>query len=164
MASEPLGRSTSISGLGKMMAQKKALAGPAVLPSKDTRVERILECAVILSWNDLVRAVSPRSVHVEYQMDDDHSLEYLKVWSSPTRGHWDLVCEYWMAASSQHAAGLHFSNAYRSDRLGDILKLAMRQQDTSLCLPDTYRDGVVQVYPPTQLEIDAATEWMSEDA
>ena len=146
-----------------MMAQKKAPAGPALLPTKDTRVERMLECAVILSWNDVARAVSPSSVHVEYHMDDDHSLEYLKVWSSPTRGHWDLVCEYWMAASSQHAAGLHFSNAYRSDRLGDILKLAMRQQGTSLCLPDTYRDGVVQVYPPTQLEIDAATAWMSED-
>jgi hypothetical protein len=144
-----------------MMAHQNQ-SGPALLPTRDIKVERILECAVILSWGDLVQSGSPSSIQVEYHMGIDHALEYLKVWSSSTRGHWDLVCEYWMLAPYSQAAGLHFSNQYHSDRLGAILKLAMRHQDTSLSFPDTYRDGLVQVYPPTQPEIDAATVWMSE--
>jgi hypothetical protein len=135
---------------------------PSLLPSKDVKLEHILECAVVLSWNNLVHAGGPSSVHVEYHMGDDQALEYLKVWSSPRRGHWDLVCEYWRDASPSRAAGLRFSNGCSSERLAQILTLAMEHQDTSSGLPDSYRDGMVQVYPPSEQERAAATAWMTD--
>jgi hypothetical protein len=141
--------------------REAARANPGLLSTKDTDLKHILECAVVLSWQDLLQAGTPTSVHVEYHMGDEHALEYLKVWSSTTRGHWYLICEYWMDASPSHPAGLHFSNGYSSRRLGKFLNLAMRHQDTSCDPADAPGDGLVQIYPPTDEERIAGLSWIS---
>jgi len=51
-------------------------------------LDRILESAVIVSWTDLMKDAKSGLIHLEYTFVPDGSLEYLKVWSSVTRGHW----------------------------------------------------------------------------
>lgn len=53
---------------------------------------RLLECAVVLSWEDLMPAAPSGLIHIEFRTGPSRSLEYLKIWSCRTRGYWDLVC------------------------------------------------------------------------
>jgi hypothetical protein len=51
-------------------------------------LERILESAIVVSWEDLMHGAQTGLIHIEYNFAPDGTLEYLKVWSSITRGHW----------------------------------------------------------------------------
>src|SRR5579885_2827343 len=63
-------------------------------------IERILESAVVVSWTDLICGGKAGLIHVEYGFAPTGTLDYLKFWSSITRGHWRLACEYWMSPST----------------------------------------------------------------
>lgn len=91
----------------------------------------VLESAVVLSWQELLKDSSPGLVHVEYGTDPEPCLQYVKIWLSPRQGRWDLVCEYWMSAglSGRSARGLTFSNGYHSAALSEMLQDMMRQCD-----------------------------------
>lgn len=80
-------------------------------------LERILESAIVASWPDLTRGTSVGLIHIEYGFAAGGTLDYLKVWSSLTRGHWLLASEYWMSANNFHSAGIGFENGYRSEGL-----------------------------------------------
>ena len=71
-------------------------------------LERIVESAVVMSWADLMRGTPTGLIHIEYGFAADGTLENLKVWSSLTRGHWLLACQYWMSPSTFHGAGVGF--------------------------------------------------------
>lgn len=49
-------------------------------------------------------------IHIEYHVDALGSVEFMKVWASTVRGHWDLVCEHWMHARASYGSGLRFAN------------------------------------------------------
>src|SRR6185437_7747187 len=70
-----------------------------------TTIDRILECAVTVNWKDLTKAQSNTSMRIEYRSGPQHSLEYLKLWSSSERGYWHLLAEYWMQSSIEHRSG-----------------------------------------------------------
>lgn len=55
----------------------------------------------------------------------------MKVWTSVTRGHWLLACEYWMAANTFHGIGIRFENGYKSEELARILEFVMQHYATS---------------------------------
>ena len=69
-------------------------------------LERTLECAVIVSWADFTHDSQTGLIHVEYGFAPTGTLDYLKIWSSLTRGHWLLACEYWMSENTFHGAGV----------------------------------------------------------
>lgn len=125
-------------------------------------LERILECAIVVSWNDLVSGTQAGLIHIEYELAPDGTLDSLKIWSSTSRGHWLLACEYWMSSSALHGVGIHFHNGYTSNSLAQILEFVMHHQ-TAFSLPtDLGRQGLLQIQTPKQEESAAASVSMSE--
>ena len=129
---------------------------------QDQSLERILESAIVVPWNDLVSGAQAGLVHIEYELAPDRTLDSLRVWSSTSRGHWLLVCEYWMSSSPLHGIGIHFHNGYTSKSLADNLEFVMHHQ-TAFSLPrDFGRQGLIQIQTPTQEESVAAAKLVSE--
>lgn len=122
-------------------------------------LERTLESAVIVSWADLIPDAQTGLIHIEYGFAPGGTLDYLKIWSSLTRGHWLLACQYWMSASAFHSAGVRFDNGYESKGLANILERVMRHQ-TFFVLPENMgRQGLLQIPTPTEEDRPAAGEW-----
>ena len=122
-------------------------------------LERILESAVVISWADLTRGTPSGLIgliHIEYGFAAGGTLDYLKVLSSPTRGHWFLVCDYWMSANNSHSAGIRFENEYQSEGLAQILEVAMQHQNSFVLPQDLGRQGLLQISTPTAEESVAA--------
>jgi hypothetical protein len=120
-------------------------------------LERILESAIVVSWEDLMRGAQTGLIHVEYSFAPDTTLDGLEVWSSITRGHWLLACEYWMSPSQSHAAGPCFNNGYKSGRLEQILQSVMHHQAAFSPPENRGRQGLLQISWPTQEETTKAT-------
>jgi hypothetical protein len=119
---------------------------------EDQSLDLVLESAIVVSWAELMRSAETGLVHIEYGFAANGTLDYLKVWSSISRGHWLLVCEYWMSTSRFHSTGVHFENGYRSEGLAHILESVMQHQ-TSFSLPaDLGRQGLLQIQTPTKEE------------
>ncbi|HEV2402121.1 MAG TPA: hypothetical protein VGS27_34640 [Candidatus Sulfotelmatobacter sp.] len=125
-------------------------------------LERTLESAVIVSWADLTHEAQTGLIHIEYGFAPTGTLDYLKVWSSLTRGHWLLACEYWMSESGFHGAGVRFENGYESQGLANILERVMQHQ-ASFVLPENMgRQGLLQIPTPTEEEQSAAGAWIRD--
>jgi hypothetical protein len=125
-------------------------------------LEQILESAVINHWADLTRGTPTGLIHVEYGFGDGGTLDYLKVWSSLSRGHWLLACEYWMSANTFHGAGVRFDNGYESEGLTHILEFVMQHQNSFVLPPNLGRQGLLQISTPTAEESAAAATLISE--
>ena len=124
--------------------------------SPNGNLEKILESAVVISWADLTRGTPTGLIHIEYGFAAGGTLDYLKVWSSLTRGHWLLACQYWMSANTFHSAGVGFENGYKSVSLAHILEIAMHHQNSFVLPPNLGRQGLLQISMPTAEEIAAA--------
>jgi hypothetical protein len=131
--------------------------GPAV---QATTFDRILECAVMLSWHDVMRDADGQ-IHIECSNDADRSVEFLKVWSSRLRGNWSLVCEYWMEPRATIAAGVTYSNGYASAGLSEMLDMIMQHQGAfpSTSLP--LGTDLIQIHKPTASDLPAARRCMA---
>jgi hypothetical protein len=125
-------------------------------------LNRILESAVIVSWADLMKAAKSGLIHLEYAFAPDSSLEYLKLWSSVTRGQWRLACEYWMSTSAFHVSGIHFENGFQSEGLAQTLEFIMQHQQAFSPSPDFGRTGLLQIQAPTGEESAEAARSMKE--
>lgn len=119
-------------------------------------LEKILESAVVVCWADLMRNTPTGLIHTEYGFAADGTLDYLKVWSSLSRGHWLLACAYWMSANTFHAAGICFENGYKSEGLAHILETTMQNQNWFVLPPNLGRQGLLQISTPTAEQIAAA--------
>ena len=113
-------------------------------------LERVLESAIVVSWADLTRDAQTALIQIEYAFALTGTLDYLKVWSSLSRGHWLLACEYWMSASTFHGAGVRFENGYESEGLAHILELVMRHQSDFDLPTNRGRQGLLQISTPTR--------------
>lgn len=131
--------------------------------SENQSLERMLESAVVVSWTDLMPDTQTVGlIHIEYGFAPGGTLDYLNFWSSTTRGHWLLACEYWMSATTSHSAGVHFHNGYQSEGLAHILESVMQHQ-TAFSLPGNLGwQGLLQIPPPTQEESVAASALVSK--
>jgi hypothetical protein len=134
---------------------------PATM-SPNGNLERILESAIVMSWDDLMRGAHAGLIHIEYGFSAGGTLDYLKVWSSLTRGHWLLACEYWMSANTFHAAGAGFDNGYQSEGLAHILEFVMQHQNSFMLPPNLGRQGLLQISTPTVEESAAAAALINE--
>jgi hypothetical protein len=125
-------------------------------PAANTNLERAIESAIIVSWTDLMRGAQTGLIHVEYGFAATGTLDYLKVLSSITRGHWLLACEYWMSANTFHSIGIRFENGYESEELARILEFVMQHQNFFTLPPNLGRHGLLQIPTPTEEESAAA--------
>jgi hypothetical protein len=130
--------------------------------NENQNLERILESAVVVSWADLMRGAQSGLIHIEYGFAPSGTLDYLQVWSSITRGHWLLACEYWMSPSTSHGAGVHFDNGYQSEGLAHILEVVMQHQNAFALPPNLGRQGLLQITRPTEEESTTAAASVSE--
>jgi hypothetical protein len=131
-------------------------------PDENQSLERILECAIVVSWADLMRDAQTGLIHIEYGFAPTGTLDYLKVWSSITRGHWLLACEYWMSGSAFHGTGVRFDNGYESEGLAHILEFVMQHQNSFVLPPNLGRQGLLQIPTPTEEENAAAALLVNE--
>ncbi len=125
-------------------------------------LEQTIEASIVVSWADLMRGAEIGLIHVEYGFTPTGTLDYLKVWSSITRGHWLLACEYWMSANTFHAAGVRFDNGYASEGLAHILESVMQHQNSFVLPPNLGRQGLLQIPTPTQAESAVAAVLVNE--
>src|ERR1700757_5413500 len=125
-------------------------------------LERILESAVVVSWADFGGGAQAGLVQIEYGFAAGGTLDYLKFWSSISRGHWLLAVEYWMSPSKSRSTGVHFDNGYESDALKHFLDSVMQHQ-TDFSIPVDYgRQGLLQIATPTQQESVVASALINE--
>ena len=124
-------------------------------------LDQILESAIVVSWADLMKGIEDGVIHVEYGFAPGGTLDYLKVWSSITPGHWLLACEYWMSPSTFHPAGISFDNGYQSEPLAHNLGFIMQHQDAFTLPTNLGRQGLLQIAKPTLEESTAAAAWVN---
>jgi hypothetical protein len=123
-------------------------------------LDKALEFAVILAWEDLMKSAPPCSVRVEYRCEPGTSLDYLSVWSVRAARDQYLVCDYRTLTSSARPGGVQFGNGHHSDKLAQTLDFIMKNQDRFTRRADACRDGLVLIYPPTGDERTEAASWM----
>jgi len=124
-------------------------------------LDQILESAIVVSWADLMHGAEAGLIHIEYGFAPGGTLDYMKVWSSITRGHWLLACEYWMLPSTFHGTGITFDNGYQSEGLAHILGLVMQHQDAFVLPANLGRQGLLQIPTPSLEESAAAAAAVS---
>ena len=125
------------------------------LPLKD-----MLADALVSNWNELMSESVASQVQIEYHVGPAGSIEFLKVWGAAIRGHWDLVCSYWMYPSSSRQSGLQFANGQRSDTFRGMLDSIMQNQELFRVETAPGADGMIQVSPPTEKERISALQMM----
>jgi hypothetical protein len=118
-------------------------------PGENQSLDQIIESAIVMSWADLMHGTEAGLIHVEYGFAPGGTLDYLKVWSSITQGHWLLACEYWMSATAFHSTGVGFDNGYQSQGLAHILGFVMQHQDAFTLPLNLGRRGLLQISTPT---------------
>jgi hypothetical protein len=118
-------------------------------------LQQILEFAIVACWQDLTNGAEPELIQIEYNFAAG-TLDDLRIWSSITRGHWLLICEYWMSASDSHSRGMRFDNGYHSEGLAHTLEFVMQRQNAFALPPNLGRPGLLQIPRPTEAEIGVA--------
>lgn len=56
-------------------------------------LDKALQFAVIVAWDDLMKAGEPRPVRVEYQGRPGMSLDHVSIGSAKAWGYHDLLCD-----------------------------------------------------------------------
>lgn len=128
----------------------------------NNRIDRIIECAVYLNWKDFAFDSSPVAVRMEYRTGPARSLKCLKLWSSVSRGHWKLVCEYWTEPNPIQRQGITFSKSYSSPGFTRMLDAIMQHQGVFSVGHTELRDRVVQITSPDEAQCVAAKREMTE--
>jgi hypothetical protein len=121
-------------------------------------LERALESAVILGWEDLSKVATPSLVRVEYEFES-RQLEHLSVWLIKPRGYQDLVYEHWAKPAWDFPAGSRFANGHRSQPLADALTFVLHHQDQFQHAADRAKHRLL-VYPPSEAEHREAARWL----
>jgi len=130
--------------------------------NENQSLDRTLESAIAVSWTDLMHDAPAGLIHIEYSFVPGGMLDYLKVWSSLTRGHWLLVCEYWMSETTFHGTGVRFDNGYESEHLAQILESVMQHQNFFVLPANLGRQGLLQISTPTEEQRSAAGAWIHD--
>lgn len=133
---------------------------PLIRTSEQSPLQRILESAVVLSWNDLMPPAAG-SIQIEYHVSGTNHLDYLKLWASTTtRGRWSLICEAG-ETNSYAPKKLAFSSGFHSGFLSQSLEFVLANQtrfpDSSESLTD-----LILVHSPRDPDIARATQCMRE--
>lgn len=125
-------------------------------------LDKALQFAVIVAWDDLMKADEPRPVRVEYQAGPGMSLDHVSLWSAKAWGYHDLLCDYWTSASSSHPDGACFKNGHSSDKLAAALGFIMKNQDQFGRPLDAGGHGLVLIDPPALDDREEAVSWINQ--
>lgn len=124
-------------------------------------LDKVLQFAVILAWEDFVKVAPPCSVRIEYVNEPKTPLDSLSVWFDKAGGYDDRVCDYRKGISSAHPPEINFAKGFHSEVLAQTLDFIMEHQDQFTSRPDAGRHGLVLIHPPTGEECTEAAAWRS---
>src|SRR5256885_4998768 len=105
---------------------RRAMLETVKTHSNPLELDKALQYAVTLAWEDLMKPAEPRLVRVEYLCEPGTALDHLSVWSVRAGGYQDLVCDCWTWASVAHPRGAAFGNRHYSDKLAQTLDFVMK--------------------------------------
>ena len=126
-------------------------------------LDKALEYAVILAWEDLTKGSEPWAVRVEYQCTPGASLDSLLIWADKGGGYRHLICNYSIWSSPAHPSGVVFTEGSYSDGLGKNLDFIMKNQHRFTCRAvDASRQCFILIHPPTTDERAEAATWRAE--
>ena len=125
-------------------------------------LDKALQFAVTMAWDDLMKTGEPLPVRVEYQGRPGVSLDHVSVWSAKGWGYHDLLCDYWISASSDHPDGACFKNGHSSEKLAAALGVIMKNQDQFRRPLDSGRNGLVLIDPPAPDDREEAVRWINQ--
>jgi hypothetical protein len=128
--------------------------------SSPLELDKALQYAVTLAWEDLMQPIEPRLVRVEYLCEPGTALDHLSVWSVRAGGYQDLVCDCWTWASVAHPRGAAFGNRHYSDKLAQTLDFVMKNQGQFTRSADAGQHGLVLIYTPDADDRREAANWM----
>lgn len=125
------------------------------------KIDKVLEYAVILAWDDLKKATDLSSARVVFQSAVGTAVDYLSVWWVDAEGRQSMLCDYWTWTSPAHTSGISFKGDFNSPRLGLALDFILMNQNQFTRPADACPEGLALVYPPTADELAEATAWMA---
>jgi len=137
-------------------------ATPHIHSGMTTELGRVLQSAVVSSWDDLMPPATTGSVHIEYTTGTAGAVDLLKVFSSTTRGHWKLVCEYWVSSAWGHAPGMSFGDIPCPRKFAQAIQKLLQHQGQFKALGGLSGDGLLQVTPPSESERKDASNCLTE--
>lgn len=88
----------------------------------------MLSNAIVFSWNDLMPEAAAGQIQIEYHVGLSGDVEFVKIWGATIRGHWDLICSYWMHSDFSNQSGLQFANGHTSGVFRGMLDSMMQHQ------------------------------------
>jgi len=135
---------------------------PQTPPGVLLPLNAILESAVFLNWAAFGVASDGGMVQLEYHVGAELSIEYLKIWSSTSRGYLSLVCDYAVAASRPNGAGARFSNGFHSRDLGRFLDSILMNQNLFSHDCRANCNTVLQLRPPSEEQLAQAKERVND--
>lgn len=141
------------------MEKRMMKADLAPKPCISLPLNQILGSAVVLNWDALAAGSSDGLIRIEYHVDADGSLEYLKLWAR-TREYWSLICDY--SVHLGWSDGPRFLNGYHSRRLGRLLQSIMLNQSMFTHECGANSNGVLEIGTPTMEDTASATERVNE--
>lgn len=137
-------------------------ATPHLHSATATELARALQSAVILSWNDLMPPATAGSVHIEYGTGASGAIDFLKVFSSTTRGCWKLACEYWATSSWGHTPGMRFGDIPCPRKFAQTIQNLMQHENEFTRSCKSSCNGMIQITPPTETERKDASNCLTE--
>jgi hypothetical protein len=123
-------------------------------------LNKALEFAVILGWDDLKKVSDPSSARAEYRNAAGTAVDYLSIWTVDAEGHQKMVSDYWTWTSSAHPSGMRCTGDFSSRPLGLALDFILMNQDQFTRPADACPEGLALIYPPTGADLIEATTWM----
>ena len=124
------------------------------------KLDKTLQFAVVLAWEELMKTSVGNLLRVEYNCEPGAFLDYASVWLVREGGYQNLICDYWTSTSSDHPSGIRFRDRHYSEKLAEALGFIMKHQDQYLRSADACHDGLVLIYSPTEEERQEAAAWM----
>ena len=123
-------------------------------------LDKALEFAVILGWEDLKKVSHLSSARVEYRGAVGTTVDYLSIWSVDSEGEQEMVSDYWTWTSAAHPSGMRFFGKFSSPPLSLALDFILMNQDQFTRPAGACAEGLALIYPPTGDELIEATAWM----
>lgn len=121
-------------------------------------LNRALQFAVTLAWQDLLKVVAPSIVRIEYECAPGASLDHLTAWLIKADGYQELMYEHWIKPPPGYPTGARFANGHDSDQLARAFHVVLQNQEQFTRATDC-RKGRVLVYPPAEAERAEAAIW-----
>src|ERR1700747_164583 len=94
---------------------------PERIKSGLLELDKALQYAVTLAWEELVIPIEPRAIRVEYLCEPGSPLDRLSVWALRAGGYQNLLCEFGVSVSLADPSGACFGNRHSSDKLAASL-------------------------------------------